>query len=178
MNKDNEWLTVLAVEKQTEIPNATIRRYIRNHGHHLNIRKKGKSYTIAPESIPIVLDIRKQYDDGKSLEQVEEILFQTGNPVTITVNADNKLMTVNVGEALQDIKKAMNEQNKLIESLIDQMKKQQKYIDTRLEERDRMLMVAIRENQESRKQIAVATSNENEETTPIKDKKWYEFWKQ
>jgi molybdopterin converting factor small subunit len=155
MNKDNEWLTVLAVEKQTEIPNATIRRYIRNHGHHLNIRKKGKSYTIAPESIPIVLNIRKQYDDGKSLEQVEETLFQTGNPVTITVNADDKLMTVNVGEALQDMKKAMNEQNKIIQSLVEHMHKQQEYIDTKLEERDRKLMAAIRENQEGRKQVAV-----------------------
>ncbi|WP_394192039.1 DUF3967 domain-containing protein [Paenisporosarcina quisquiliarum] len=176
MNKDNEWLTVLAVEKQTEIPNATIRRYIRNHGHHLNIRKKGKSYTIAPESIPIVLNIRKQYDDGKSLEQVEETLFQTGNPVTITVNADDKLMTVNVGEALQDMKKAMNEQNKIIQSLVEHMHKQQEYIDTKLEERDRKLMAAIRENQESRKQVAV-TDHEHEKTTFDNDKKWYEFWK-
>ena len=176
MNKDNEWLTVLAVEKQTEIPNATIRRYIRNHGHHLNIRKKGKSYTIAPESIPIVLNIRKQYDDGKSLEQVEETLFQTGNPVTITVNADDKLMTVNVGEALQDMKKAMNEQNKIIQSLVEHMHKQQEYIDTKLEERDRKLMAAIRENQEGRKQVAV-TDHEREKTTFNNEKKWYEFWK-
>lgn len=176
MNTDNEWLTVLAVEKQTEIPNATIRRYIRNHGHHLNIRKKGKSYTIAPESIPIVLNIRKQYDDGKSLEQVEETLFQTGNPVTITVNADDKLMTVNVGEALQDMKKAMNEQNKIIQSLVEHMHKQQEYIDTKLEERDRKLMAAIRENQEGRKQVAV-TNHEQEKTTFDNDKKWYEFWK-
>ena len=86
MNKDAEWLTVLAIEKQTKIPNATIRRYIRNHGHHLNVQKKGKSYFIASESIPIVLNIRKQYDDGKSSDQVKEALSQTGNPVTITVN--------------------------------------------------------------------------------------------
>ena len=176
MNKDIEWLTVLAVEKQTKIPNATIRRYIRNHGHHLNIRKKGKSYTIAPESIPIVLNIRKQYDDGKSLEQVEETLFQTGNPVTITVNADDKLMTVNVGEAIQDMKKAMNEQNKIIQSLVEHMQNQQEYIDTKLEERDRKLMAAIRENQESRKQVA-ATDQEKERMTSAENKKWYQFWK-
>lgn len=176
MNKDIEWLTVLAVEKQTKIPNATIRRYIRNHGHHLNIRKKGKSYTIAPESIPIVLNIRKQYDDGKSLEQVEETLFQTGNPVTITVNAEDKQVTINVGEALQDMKKAMHEQNKIIQSLVDQMQKQQDYIDNRLEERDKKLIAAIRENQESRKQVAVADYTK-ERMTPTEDKKWYQFWK-
>lgn len=176
MTKENEWLTVLDIENQIKIPNATIRRYIRNHGHHLNIRKKGKSYFIASESISILLEIRKQYDEGKSLEEVEETLVQKGNPVTITVTAGDKQMTVNVGEALQAMEKAMHEQNKLIESLIDQMKKQQEYIDTRLKERDSMLMVAIRENQETRKQVAV-TGNENENTTSINDKRWYEFWK-
>lgn len=177
MTTEIEWLTVLELERQIKIPNATIRRYIRNHGHHLNIRKKGKSYFVASDSIPVVLDIRQQYEDGKSQEQVEEAFIQKGNPMTITVTADDKQMTVNVGESLQDMKKSIHEQNKLIESLIDQMKKQQEYIDTRLEERDRLLVAAIRENQEGRKQIAVSTSDEHEESTPIKNKKWYEFWK-
>lgn len=175
MNKDVEWLTVLAVEKQTNIPNATIRRYIRNHGHHLNVQKKGKSYSIASESIPIVLTIRKHYDDGKSLDQVEKALVDTGNPVTITMNDDGEQMTVNVGEALQDMNKAMHEQNKVIQSLVEHMQRQQEYIDTRLEERDRKLMTAIREIQESKKQIAA--DQEKEIITLSKDKKWYQFWR-
>jgi predicted RND superfamily exporter protein len=177
MKENVEWLTVLDVEKQIKIPNATIRRYIRNHGHHLNIRKKGKSYFIASESLPIVLDIRKQYEEGKSQEQVEETFIQKGSPVTITVTADDKQVTANVGEALQDMKKAMHEQNKIIQLLVDQMKKQQDYIDNKLEERDRKLIAAIRENQESRKQIAVADRQVKERTIPIEDKKWYQFWK-
>lgn len=176
MNKDVEWLTVLAVEKQTNIPNATIRRYIRNHGHHLNVQKKGKSYFIASESISIVLTIRKHYDDGKSLDQVEKALVDTDNPVTITMNDDGEQMTVNVGEALQDMNKAMHEQNKVIQSLVEHMQKQQEYLDTKLEERDRKLMTAIRENQESRKQMA-ATVQEKEIITPTENKKWYQFWK-
>jgi len=175
MNKDIEWLTVLDIEKKIKIPNATIRRYIRNHGHHLNIRKKGKSYFIASESIPIVLDIRKQYDEGKSQEQVEEAFIQKGSPVTITVTADDNQMTVNVNETLQDMKKAMHEQNVIIQSLVDQMKKQQEYIDTKLEERDRKLIAAIRENQDGRKQIAVA-NDEHDRTIPTQ-KQWYQFWK-
>jgi ABC-type nitrate/sulfonate/bicarbonate transport system substrate-binding protein len=176
MNENIEWLTVLAVEKQTNIPNATIRRYIRKHGHHLNIRKKGKSYFIASESIAIVLNIRKQYDDGKSQEQVEEALIQRGNPVTITVTAEDKQVTVNVSETLLDMKKAMHEQNTIIQSLAEQMQKQQEYISTKLEERDRALMAAIRENQESKKQIAVADLKK-EKTISTQDKQWYQFWK-
>lgn len=176
MNENIEWLTVLAVEKQTNIPNATVRRYIRKHGHHLNIRKKGKSYFIASASIAIVLHIRKEYENGKSLEQVEESLNQKGNPVTITVTAKDKQMAVNVGETLQEMKETMNEQNKIIQSLVEQMQKQQEYINTKLEDRDKMLMAAIRENQESRKQITVADFKE-EKTVPATSNKWYRFWK-
>lgn len=175
MNKDVEWLTVLTVEEQTNIPNATIRRYIRNHGHHLHVQKKGKSYFIASASIPIVLTIRKHYDDGKSLDQVEKALVDTDNPVTITMTDGGEQMTVNVGEALQDMNKAMHEQNKVIQSLVEHMQKQQAYIDTRLEERDRMLMAAIRENQESKKQMVA--DQEIEIMTTTEDKKWYQFWK-
>lgn len=175
MSKEIKWLTVLDLEKQLNIPNATIRRYIRNHGHHLNIRKKAKSYFIASESISIILDIRKQYDDGKNQEQVEEAFIQKGSPVTITVDADDNPMTVNVNETLQDMKKAMHEQNIIIQSLVDQMKKQQEYIDTKLEDRDRKLIAAIRENQEDRKQIAVA-NDENDRMIP-NQKQWYQFWK-
>ena len=172
MNKDIEWLTVLDVEKQTSIPNATIRRYIRNHGHHLNIKKKGKSYYIASESTQIMLNIRQLYEDGKNLEQVEDALITAGIPVTITVTEDDKQMTVNIGETLQDIQKAMNEQNKIIQSLVEQIKNQQEYI----EERDKWFLSGIKENEESIKQVAAA-NHEEKKPSPDQQKKWYEFWK-
>lgn len=178
MNEDIKWLTVLDVEKQTGIPNATIRRYIRNHSHHLNIRKKGKSYYIASESLPTMLNIRQLYDDGKNLEQVEEALIQSDNPVIITVTTDDKQVTVNLGEALQDMKLAMNEQNIIIQSLIEQIQKQQEYIDNKLEERDKNLIAAIKESQESKKQMAT-TLNPEKTNLPStqQEKKWYQFWK-
>ncbi|MFJ5772544.1 DUF3967 domain-containing protein [Psychrobacillus sp. NPDC093180] len=173
MTDKAEWLTVLAVEKQTNIPNATIRRYIRNHGHHLNIRKKGKVYLLSSESIAIVLSIRQQYDDGKSQDQVEEALGLMGNPVTITVTANDEQMTVNVGETLLELKESMNDQNRIIQSLAEQLQKQQEYISTKLEERDRTLLAAIRENQESKKQIAAAVELKKEKNI----KQWYQFWR-
>lgn len=168
-----EWLTVVAIEKQTNIPNATLRRYIRNHGHHLNIRKKGKVYFISSESVPIILNIRQQYDDGKSQDQVENALVQKGNPVIITVIEDDKQMTVDVGETLLNLQKSVNDQNKIIQSLADQLQKQQEYITTKLDERDRMLLAAIRDNQESKKQIAAAVELKKEKT----NKQWYQFWR-
>lgn len=156
MTKEIKWLTVLDVEEQTKIPNATIRRYIRNHGHHFNIRKDGKNYFLSSESIPIIQEIRKHYDGGKSLKQVEETLVKKGSPLIITVVENDEQMTVSASEVLQDIKKTLYEQNQIIQSLVEQVEKQQLYIDTRLEERDQRLLIALRESQEI-KQIAAST---------------------
>jgi DNA-binding transcriptional MerR regulator len=167
MHKQVEWLTVLAIEKQTGIPNATIRRYIRNHGHHLNIRKKGKSYSIADESISVMERIRSLYDEGKALEQVEEALIKAGTPVTVTVIEDDERMNINVGEALVSMDGRIDEQNKIIRSLVEQMQKQQEtlqkqqeFITNTLEERDKRLIEVIRETQETKKQIAAANHPE------------------
>ncbi|RDZ05534.1 hypothetical protein C3744_29470 [Priestia megaterium] len=167
MHKEVEWLTVLAIEKQTGIPNATIRRYIRNHGHHLNIRKKGKTYFIADESMNVMERIRALYDEGKTLEQVEEALIKAGTPMTVTVIEDDERMDVNVGEALVSLDERMDEQNKIIQSLVEQMQKQQEalqkqqdFITNTLEERDKRLLEVIRETQETKKQIAAANNEE------------------
>lgn len=158
--EETEWLSVLEVEKATSIPDATIRRYIRNHGHHLNVKKKGKSYIVSNKSLPIILKIREFYGDGKGTEQVEEMLVNMGVPTVITMTDD---VTVNTGEVLRDMEKAMNaihekleKQEAFNEQLLEALKKQQEYIDTRLEERDKNLMIALKESLETKKLIAAS----------------------
>ena len=51
-------------------------------------------------------------------------------------------------------------------SQIEEIRNQRQYIETRLEERDRLLMQSIRESMEVRKEIAAAS-----------EKKWWRFWK-
>jgi len=155
MNQD-EWLSVIAIEKQTGIPNPTIRRYINNHGHHLNVSKKGKGYLVALDSIPVMLEIRKLYDEGKTMEQVNDTFAKRDIPMIITMSESNKEVSVNVSEALQDLQKSVNEQNEVIRSLVEQLQKQQEYIDTKLEDRDKRLIQVMRESQEAKKQIAVS----------------------
>ncbi|TCP18023.1 hypothetical protein EV207_1732 [Scopulibacillus darangshiensis] len=144
-----KWLTVLEIEEQTHIPNATIRRYMRHHGHHLNIRKKGKAYQVAQESIEIVQKIRKLYDKGKSTEQVEEGLVSMGTPVTITVPNDDQMVTVNVGEAFQSLKNEIEDlkenHHEQMTMLLDRLDKQQQYIDQKMVERDQKLTDVLRE---------------------------------
>ncbi|MBQ6350505.1 MAG: DUF3967 domain-containing protein [Methanobrevibacter sp.] len=153
MNDEKKWFSVTETEKETSIPDATIRRYLRNHGHHLQIKKRGKSYFIAHESLSLIKKIRELYDSGKQTEDVEESLRRMNMPVTITVTENEKEVTVNSSEVLIQLQKDMNEQKQFNQSLIEMLTKQQEYINTKLEERDRRLMESLRELQETKKQI-------------------------
>lgn len=152
----------MEVEKQIGIPDATIRRYIRNHGHHLQIKKRGKSYLIATESLPVIKKIRELYDKGKQSEAVEEMLRQMNMPVIITVTDNENEVTVNTSEVLIQLQKDMNEQKKFNQSLLETLQKQQEYINTKLEERDRKLMESLRAIQETKKELAVTQEKEKQ----------------
>ena len=54
-------------------------------------------------------------------------------------------------------------QNELIKELISRMDQQQKYIDERLEQRDRKLMESLRESQEERKALLQLAAAQEEE---------------
>lgn len=153
-NLSQKWLSVIEIEKETGIPNATIRRYIRTHGHHLQIKKRGKSYFVASESLSVIKKIRELYDNGKQSEDVEETLTKMNVPVTITMNDNDRVVTVNAAEVLAQLQKDMNEQKKFNRSLLEIIHKQQEYISTKLEERDQRLIESIREMQAAKKEIA------------------------
>ncbi|MFB8736474.1 DUF3967 domain-containing protein [Bacillus sp. SL00103] len=60
----------------------------------------------------------------------------------------------------------MNEQKQIIQSLIQTIHEQQHHIEAKLEERDKHLIEALKENEEMKKQILAA-----------QQKKWWQFWK-
>lgn len=162
-----EWLTVSDIEKQTGIPDATVRRYIRNYGHHFKIKKNGKSYMVASESVEIMKQIREWYVEGKQTSQIDEKLAQAGIPMTVTVTDDEEEMIVNVaevlkqqGEALQVMQRGMTEMNNKHDELVDIIKAQQEYIDQKMESRDQKIIEVMRGMQESKKQIAASEEKE------------------
>lgn len=154
MKKEKQWFSVVEVESQTGIPNQTIRRYINNHGVYLNPKKRGKGYFLSEESVKVIQEIRKLYDEGMTAQLVNDTLQERNIPMVITVSEGEQTMNIQVGEALSSMKKSIDEQNEVIRSLAEQMKKQQEYIDERLEQRDQRLIAAIRESQEVRREIA------------------------
>jgi DNA-binding transcriptional MerR regulator len=168
-----KWFTIAEADKETGVPHQTLRRYLANHSHHLLMKKKHKSYLVAEESIPTLKKIRELYSDGKTIEEVDSILANMGIPMNVTIEDDEKQVSINIGESLLQLQQDMKEQKEFNEKLLrvvheqnEKLAEQQKYIATSLEKRDGDLMRALRETMETQKLIAAS-----------EEKKWWEFWK-
>ncbi|MEK5282986.1 MULTISPECIES: hypothetical protein [Paenibacillus] len=102
------WLTVTDVAQRVDIPPETVRRYITRHSLHLQAKKGHKSYQIAESCIPVFVQIRQLYAEGKQIDEVEAALLQLGKPTIITVNESGESMNVNVVESLAALDIKMN----------------------------------------------------------------------
>ncbi|MGX2962112.1 MerR family transcriptional regulator (plasmid) [Peribacillus sp. JNUCC 23] len=160
---DSEWFTVSEACEKINVPVETIRRYLRSHNVHLKVKKLGKKYFIHHDSLTVIKQIRALYDQGKNIDEVEESLSASGVAMTITVKSDDESMTVHVADELQEIKRALQDQEKFNQALLQKLdeqnahiQSQHDYIKQSLERRDRELMQAISESQQARIETATA----------------------
>lgn len=164
----SKWHTVSEIENKTGIPHQTIRRYMKNHSHHLIMKKEHKSYLISDESIKVLVQIRDWYSEGMKTDQVDEALVTSGIRMSIDVHDNDEQVSINMAKTLQDLRnsmrtveKQMNEQMNFNKALVEklknqdeQLKDQQQYIERSLNKRDEILMQSLREMQETKKLIA------------------------
>lgn len=107
---EQQWLDVSDAAKKTNIPAETVRRYIRDHGVHLKIKKSGKYYYVHNEAIDVIKQIRQLYSDGKKKNEIEEALSTAGIPMTITVDHDGERTIVNMAGKILKMEKEIAEQ--------------------------------------------------------------------
>ncbi len=149
----NDWLTVGEIERQTRIPERTLRRYLELHGHHLQTRRQGRSVLVAESVLSILQQIRDWYEAGWNAERVESALSESGLPVTMTVDGHDMAMTAT--EALQTLQQSMATAMTAIATEMSALRQEvtasrheteqlRRVMDDRLDARDRQLMELIR----------------------------------
>jgi len=127
---EKDWLTVSELSKYLCIPDATLRRYIRQHGHRLKVKRRHKSYEIAKESVETLVQIREEYGKGKNVEAVEDMLLSIAAPMIVTVNDADERITVNLAEALSSLQEAVAEQMTIIQGLTQIIQEQKEEMKT------------------------------------------------
>lgn len=149
----NDWLTVGEIERQTRIPERTLRRYLELHGHHLQTRRQGRSVLVAESVLSILQQIRDWYEAGWNAGRVEDALAESGLPVTVAVDGHDMAMTAT--EALQTLQQSMATAMTAIATEMAALRQEvaasrqetehlQRVMDDHLNARDRQLMEVIR----------------------------------
>lgn len=100
------WLTIREVCEETQLSDATVRRYIRFHSRFIKTDKEGNMIVVSPDSIETLLKIRHYYDKGWTKEKVDKVLEAT-EAMTIVVHDGQQ--NVQLGEYLSELKKVIAE---------------------------------------------------------------------
>lgn len=92
-----------------------------------------------------------------TLEEAVKSVVAWKNGNDITVRDTEEMRYVACYNDLMEEFKTFQQQMNFNKELIEEIRNQQQYIETRLEERDRLLMQSIRDSLEVRKEIAATT---------------------
>ena len=160
-----KWLSVSQLSDETEIPETTLRRYIRNFSEYLRFEKIGRGMKYHPDSIVILKRIYSLYNDNYETLEIKKML-DMDFPINVEDSEDkkysNSLLAVSLEKEFEEFKQEQQEFNK---RLLEQLQRQQDYIEKLIEVRDEKLMETLNEIRETKK-LEVESR-----------KKWWKFWK-
>lgn len=166
-NENKILLTAGDVSVMLDIKESTLRKYallLQEAGYHFHTNSKGQRayYERDVAVLRRFIEIKKAPD--MTLEQSANAVMtwvnQSGMSVIDTQKSEG---TERYNDEIKELKEVVQQQNILLQELMKKMDEQQKYIDLRLEQRDKKLMESIRESQEERQAILqLAASKENE----------------
>lgn len=137
----------------------TLRRWLIQYENFLVIRKDRKMKYIHEKSTDTLLLIKGFYEEFKKEHEIIELLVanptvirtmegeEIPNEETIEESTDTELTIL---DEVAELKAMMNKQMEFNKQLSEQLHKQQQYIETKLEERDRVLMESLRQSQEEK----------------------------
>ncbi|MGM0971306.1 MAG: DUF3967 domain-containing protein [Bacillota bacterium] len=187
---EKKLLTMTQIAKQLNLAESTARFYRDRFENYIPSVGEGRKKRYKPETIEVLRFIAEGFKRNLTATDIEEGLSRMiarnteFEEVTATTTATAQQQSKNepnhyalqlqiaieqMNAAIQVIgnqKEEIAELRKHVAIIENKQQEQQEYINTKLEERDKMLMESIREIQESKKQLVAN-----------QQKKWWQFWK-
>lgn len=130
-----------------QIKPATLRKYsalLEQYGYHIERNSQNHRY----------------YRD-KDIVTIRNVIRGTGGDVTLEQSVQNVIKLASSGELTNDTKSSNESNNsdikelkEMVQALTDKVDQQQDYINNHIKERDKAIMLALDELQQSKKQIA------------------------
>jgi DNA-binding transcriptional MerR regulator len=112
-----------------------------------------------------IIELKNKGDITLKQATKSVMAWKNGNVITDLVT-DKERYDIRYNTMTEEFKAFREQQQVFNQELLEQLKKQQEYINSSLKERDKNLMIAMKESMETQKLLAVANQ-----------KKWWKFWK-
>lgn len=142
------------------IKNSTLRKYaliLKDAGYHFHVNDKGQRGYFNKDVVVLKRFIEVKDNRDMTLEQAANAVVSWVEQSGVAVRVmDNDKEKTRYDNDMKELKELVSKQNELIKDLISRMDQQQKYIDNRLEVRDKKLMESITETQEKQKLLLEA----------------------
>lgn len=158
-----KYLTIAEIAELAGIPNSTCRRYLASFESFFLVRGGNRVKKYEESAVKVLKRVKHLYEEGQDTNEIHDILR---NEFPLVIDDDHEqgeaakqppgLATV---EDIAGIRAALQEQKEFNKVLLEKLEKQQEYINSRLDQHDKLLMESLKESMEARKQIA-ATKNE------------------
>ena len=158
----------LMVSKMLGVQESTLRKYcalMQKHQYEFNKNSVGRRI-FYPRDVEIIKEIVTLKNSGSLTlsEAVKAILDSDIDDITDTAPIGN----TDYSKLLEEFEAFKKGQMQFNQKLLERLEKQQSYIENSIDERDKKLMLAIKESMETRRQIAAEEE---------KKKSWWKFWR-
>lgn len=161
-----KYLTIAELAEQVDIPNSTCRRYLANFETFFVAKGGNRVKKYEETAVHILKRIKALYDEGLETNEVHNVLV---NEFPLVISTDEyqgnqqipKTPKLATSEDIAEIMNVLIQQKQFNEELLDQIKKQQEFIEKSIERRDKLLLESIRSLQEQ-KRIQIESHEINE----------------
>lgn len=153
------------------VQESTLRKYcliLEENGYEFLKNERGHRAFFDNDLIALKKFVVYKDEADMSLKQAAKavVTWKNGFSVTEHDTEENRYIA-RYDDLVNGFKEFRENQNNFNQELLQQLQKQQQYIDNSLKERDQKLMMALKETLEAKKQLAITTSEK---------KKWWKFW--
>lgn len=167
INDENIIMSPGEVSSLLGIKESTLRKYaliLKDAGYHFYVNEKGQRWYYNRDVIAFKKLIQIKQSPDMTLEQAANAVVSWYEQSNVSLSITHeKPKEDRYNDDIKELKETIDKQNKLIYDLMIKMDQQQKYIDQRLEERDKILLESIRYSQEERKAILQIAAAQEEQ---------------
>ncbi|RJR23619.1 DUF3967 domain-containing protein [Candidatus Microgenomates bacterium] len=162
------------VSELLQINRNTLRRWLLQYEDYLNTKLEGNTKFIHESSVPAIKLIKDCYAKQLQEHEIKDILAKSHE---IPKNAESEeatsVLPTHVEQELNEMKAMLLQQQEFNKQLVERLNEQQKYIESRMDARDKNLMSMIREVQETKQQLLETAAAKEEVKEEKEQKNWW-----